>query len=90
MRCQELLSALNEFVDGETQSALCRALEEHLADCDPCRIVIDNIRHTITLYRDGQAMPLPAGLHEKIHSVLRDRWAVSPVGGAGRPEPIHT
>lgn len=75
MKCQELLGALNEYVDGETQSALCRALQEHLAGCNPCRIVVDNIRQTITLYRAGQAVPLPAGVHEKIHSILQERWA---------------
>ena len=65
MRCDELLSALNEYLDGDTRSALCQALQEHLANCNSCRVVIDNIRQTITLYRVGEASPLPAGLHEK-------------------------
>ena len=65
MKCQELLSALNDYVDGDTRSALCRALQEHLADCGSCRVVIDNIRQTITLYRAGETMPLPTGLHER-------------------------
>lgn len=75
MKCQELLGALNEYVDGETHSVLCQALQEHLADCNPCRVVIDNIRQTITLYRAGEVMPLPAGLHEKICSIAHQRWA---------------
>ena len=75
MKCQELLGALNEYVDGETHSALCQALQEHLADCNPCRVVIDNIRQTITLYRAGEVMPLPAGLHEKICWIMHNRWA---------------
>jgi predicted anti-sigma-YlaC factor YlaD len=75
MKCKELLGALNEYVDGETQSALCQALQEHLADCEPCRVVIDNIRQTITLYRVGEVMRLPAGLHEKILSIMRTRGA---------------
>jgi len=75
MQCKELLGALNEYVDGETQSALCRALQEHLADCNPCRIVVDNIRQTITLYRAGKAVTLPVGLHERLHAVLRQKWA---------------
>jgi len=75
MKCQELLSALNEYLDGETRSALCQALQEHLANCGSCRVVIDNIRQTITLYRAGEAMPLPTGLHEKIRSIMQERWA---------------
>ena len=75
MKCRELLGALNDYVDGETQSALCQVLQEHLADCDPCRIVIDNIRQTITLYRMDEEVPLPQGLHEQLRVILRRRWA---------------
>lgn len=75
MQCQELLGALNDYVDGDTRSALCQTLQEHLADCGSCRVVINNIRHTITLYRAGERMPMPAGLHEKIHSIMQERWA---------------
>ena len=31
MKCEELLAALNEYVDGQRQTALCQALQEHLA-----------------------------------------------------------
>ena len=75
MKCQELLCALNEYVDGETRSSLCQVLQEHLAYCNRCRVVIDNIRQTITLYRVDEAMPVPAGLHEKIRSMMQEHWA---------------
>jgi predicted anti-sigma-YlaC factor YlaD len=75
MKCQELLGALGEYVDGGAQSALCQALEEHLAGCNPCRVVIDNIRQTITLYRMDEEISLPPGLHEQLRAILRRRWA---------------
>lgn len=75
MKCQELLGALNDYVDGQTQSALCQALRQHLAGCDTCRIVLDNIRRTITLYRAKEEVPLPHGLHDKLRAILRQRWA---------------
>ncbi len=75
MKCKELLGAVNEYVDGETQSALCQALHEHLTGCNTCRVVIDNIRQTITLYRADEVVPLPAGLHERLHNIMRERWA---------------
>lgn len=74
MKCEELLAALNDFVDGETQSAICQAFQEHLVECDPCKIVIDNIRQTISLYRADEMVPLPAGLHNRLRSVLRAQW----------------
>jgi predicted anti-sigma-YlaC factor YlaD len=83
MKCEELLPALNEYVDGETQTALCQALREHLIDCNPCRLVIDNVRQTITLYKAGEIISLPPELHERLRQVLRQRWAAKfpPNGG---------
>jgi predicted anti-sigma-YlaC factor YlaD len=75
MKCEELLAALNEYVDGEQKTALCQALEEHLAHCNPCQIVVDNIRQTITLYRADEVVPLPTEVHEQLRNVLRKRWA---------------
>ncbi len=74
MKCEELLGALNDYVDGETQSALCQALEGHLADCNPCRVVIDNIRQTITVCRQCSAEPMPAELHDLICLLMKRRW----------------
>lgn len=74
MKCQDLLGALNEYMDGETQSILCQTLRKHLADCPTCRVVVDNLRQTITVYRAGVEVPLPEGLHEQLRAVLRQRW----------------
>lgn len=74
MNCEELLAGLNEYVDGETRPAFCQAIQKHLGDCNPCRIVIDNIRQTIALCQAGRVMPLPAGLHDRLRSMLLDRW----------------
>ena len=54
MKCEELLALLNEYVDGTVDPAICDEFENHLAGCNPCQIVVDNIRKTITLYKDGK------------------------------------
>jgi predicted anti-sigma-YlaC factor YlaD len=74
MQCHEILAGVNDYLDGETQSALCQALREHLAGCKTCRVVIDNVRQTITLYRTGQEVEFPRGLHEKLSAIMRQRW----------------
>ncbi len=74
MKCEDLLDALNDYVDGETRSALGQALQEHLADCDPCQIVVDNIQQAIMLYRIGRNVELPIGFHERLSNVVRRRW----------------
>lgn len=74
MNCEELLAALNDYVDGVRDTAICTALEKHLAECNPCQIVVDNIRQTITLYKSGVPMELPAELDRRLHTLLRERW----------------
>jgi anti-sigma factor RsiW len=74
MKCEELLVMLNEYVDGTVDPSVCEEFERHMADCNPCQVVVDNIRQTITLYRDGRPYPLPARFHSRLHEVLRQKW----------------
>jgi anti-sigma factor RsiW len=74
MKCEDLLAALNGYVDGDLDPAICEFFESHLADCNPCRIVVDNIRCTITLYKAGQRVDLPAEFQERLCGMLKDRW----------------
>lgn len=74
MNCEQLLAALNEYVDGEIDPAICESFRKHLEGCNPCQIVVDNIRQTITLYKAGEPYEIPAELHARLTSVLRARW----------------
>lgn len=75
MKCDELLKALSDYVDGNIEPSVCEEFTEHLAGCNPCQVVVDNIRKTITLYRAGQPYELPPEFRRRLHSSLRDRWA---------------
>lgn len=74
MTCEELLAALNDYVDDESTLAVCREFAEHLAGCNPCQIVVDNIRKSIQLYRAGEPYPLPAAFSQKLQETLRAQW----------------
>lgn len=74
MKCEELLAMLNEYVDGTVDPAVCTEFEKHMAGCNPCQVVVDNIRKTITLYKEGQAIELPIPFRQRLHAVLRQRW----------------
>lgn len=75
MKCEELLKALNEYVDGEIDPAVCEEFQEHLAGCNPCQVVVENIRDTISLYRNGEPYEMPAEFHERLNRQLKDKWA---------------
>jgi anti-sigma factor RsiW len=74
MKCDELLAMLNDYVDGDIDPAICEEFEKHLQGCNPCQVVVDNIRKTITLYRNGQPVELPVEFRDKLHGLLRQRW----------------
>jgi anti-sigma factor RsiW len=75
--CGELLALLNEYVDGGVDPAVCKEFEAHLAECNPCRVVVDNVRKTITLYRQEEPCELPVEFRERLHVALRHCWETS-------------
>jgi anti-sigma factor RsiW len=74
MKCEEMLAQLSEYVDGTIDPAICKEFEKHMAGCNPCQVVVDNIRKTITLYKNGQPCELPLEFRNKLHATLREHW----------------
>lgn len=74
MTCEELLKALNEYVDGAELSEVCDEFAQHLVGCNPCQIVVDNIRQTISLYKDGVPYDMPKAFEERLQIDLKTAW----------------
>lgn len=74
MKCDELLQALSDYVDGDVDPSVCEEFEDHLAGCHPCQIVVDNVRKTIALYKAGEPYPMPEAFQRRLHASLRARW----------------
>jgi hypothetical protein len=70
-----MLKAIGEYMDGQAAPALCRELQDHLAECNPCQLVIDALRKTITIYKSGKPLDIPDECRHRLHDLLRDRWA---------------
>jgi predicted anti-sigma-YlaC factor YlaD len=49
--CRQLLDSLSDYIDGDLPQELCNEIEHHMKDCDNCRIVIDTLSKTISLYQ---------------------------------------
>jgi predicted anti-sigma-YlaC factor YlaD len=69
-RCGELSSQLPDYLDGEAREAICSAIEEHLADCEDCRVIVDTMKKTITLYRNAPMEDVPMEVHSRLVKVL--------------------
>lgn len=69
--CSKLLGSLSEYVDGELDEELCSALEQHLENCEDCRIVVDTLRKTVYLYHaTASAEDIPADIRERLYKSL--------------------
>lgn len=74
MTCDELLAALNEVIDDASAVALYAEFADHLAGCNPCQLVVDNIRKTIRLFKAGEPYPMPNAFGDKFRDALRAKW----------------
>ena len=74
MDCDDLLKQLNEYVDGNLAPGVCDECRAHLKDCNPCQVVVDNVRNTIRLYSNGREIPLPEECRLKLHNLLKARF----------------
>lgn len=69
--CHQLLGSLSEYVDGELDAELCNALEQHLEDCEDCRIVVDTLRKTVYLYHESiQDETIPTDIRTRLYKSL--------------------
>lgn len=74
MTYEELLRALNAVIDDESALALYTEFAEHLAGCNPCHLVVDNVRKTIRLYKAGEPYPMPEAFQDRFRAALRAKW----------------
>jgi len=68
--CAQLQAQLPDYLDGEARAEVCRAIEAHLAECEDCRIVVDTLKKTITLYRAAPRDAVPRDVHARLVRVL--------------------
>jgi anti-sigma factor (TIGR02949 family) len=70
--CRQLLGSLSEYVDGELDDELCTVLEQHLEDCENCRIVVDTLRKTVYLYHEStQDETIPTDIRARLYKSLK-------------------
>lgn len=76
MPCEGILAQLGDYLDGDLAAGLCRDLEQHLAGCPDCRVVLDTLNKTVLLYRSLREEPVP--LPSDVEARLLERLGVAP------------
>ncbi len=69
-KCQHLLENMSVYLDGEAPAELCAEIERHLDGCTDCRVVVDTLRKTITLYHELPQPELPPEARLRLYKSL--------------------
>ena len=72
--CEDLIGELSDYIDGALEPELCKKLEKHLSACNNCRLMVDSLKKTVQLCRDGSCEDLPEELQEKLNQALTENW----------------
>jgi predicted anti-sigma-YlaC factor YlaD len=65
--CKQMLGSLSDYIDGDLQAEICAQIEEHMKDCDNCRIVVNTLKKTVELYEQAQpSTDLPSDVRERL------------------------
>ena len=73
-KCHDYIDNLNDFLDGELDAALCEDITKHIGECKNCRIMVDSMKMTVTLCREGKEEQLPKALEAKLNNLLKQKW----------------
>jgi predicted anti-sigma-YlaC factor YlaD len=74
--CRRLLGSLSAYLDGEAEARVCQAIQEHLASCEDCRVVVDTLRRTISLVHQSPVPALSSAARERLWQVLQQEGFV--------------
>jgi anti-sigma factor (TIGR02949 family) len=70
VKCSDVINQLSDYLDAEAAQDLCASLESHLADCPNCRVYIDTVKKTISLYRSESSLECPEQVRTRLHTTL--------------------
>jgi hypothetical protein len=73
IKCDGVLSKISDYLEDDLDLALKRAMEGHLAQCRPCRAVLEGATNVVTLYGDDSMFSLPVGFHSRLRRRLADQ-----------------
>lgn len=70
MTCDECRGLLYDYVSELTNPFKSRSVENHVSTCPSCKLELDDIKDMLSVMHNAEAMPLPDGFKESLHSRL--------------------
>ena len=71
INCKRLWESLSDYIDGELSEELCQIIEQHLAGCEHCRVVVVTTHKTIHLcHCDADDTKMPSDVRGRLFQTL--------------------
>lgn len=77
MKCKQFLLLASDYIDGTLSSIDIQKLEQHLTECQRCKIFVNTLKATISLYQS--LSEIPTSVHQTLHRTIREHWEVHKV-----------
>jgi predicted anti-sigma-YlaC factor YlaD len=76
--CEEVRSALSNYIDDDVSPNLRRQLEQHLAECRTCQVLYDTTRKTLRIVTDVGSFEIPETVSERLMKRIMSGLSASP------------
>ncbi|HTY08409.1 MAG TPA: zf-HC2 domain-containing protein [Candidatus Edwardsbacteria bacterium] len=84
--CRRMVSAFSDYLDKDLQQQVCRQVERHLKDCPDCKLYLDTLNKTITLYRGLGDVPVPKDVESRLFATIRLESFQRRTASKGKPK----
>ena len=71
MKCSDVYLYVCTNLDQNLNSARCRRIKKHIAECPDCNAYLDSLRKTVFLYREYPTPRVPQSVHRRLFKVIR-------------------
>jgi predicted anti-sigma-YlaC factor YlaD len=71
MDCREIFEGLSDYIDRDMAEKTCREIELHLKDCYNCRVVVNTLKQTVTLYQEAPSIEVPGDVSMRLHKIIQ-------------------
>ncbi len=73
VNCEQVWRDISNYIEGDVDTALRTAMDEHFGTCPRCKSVLQGTRNVIRLYSDERMIELPAGFDRRLERLLAQR-----------------
>ena len=83
MQCEQVWREISNYLEGDVESSLRAAMDDHFRTCARCRSVLEGTRNIVQLYSDERMIEVPAGfgrrlerrLAQNVRAINRRPWS---------------